>query len=377
MLRQLRNKIGRHWTNIPGWKTDRRIVVFESDDWGAIRTSSENSLDKLAHAGIKIQNCHYLMNDGLASEQDLELLFNLLCSYKDRKGRNPAITANVILANPAFDKIKSSNYSEYHFELFTETLDKYPNHKNSFKLWKQGIQNKIFHPQFHGREHLQVMRWLAFLKYPNSATRKAFEEKMFGLSTVATSEKRKSFMAAYDWDNDKSRSFVLQSISEGLSIFESLFGYKSLTSIAPNYLWHEDVESILEKNGVKFIQGSAVQKLPANNKNGFRKKRHYTGQKNSCAQTYIVRNCKFEPTSSPDLDWVDKCMNEIKTAFYWNKPAIVEMHRVNFIGYINPSNRNRNLIEFDELLHRIINTWPEVEFMTSDELGAIIDKVEH
>ena len=27
--------------NIPGWNTKRRIVVFESDDWGAIRMPSK------------------------------------------------------------------------------------------------------------------------------------------------------------------------------------------------------------------------------------------------------------------------------------------------------------------------------------------------
>lgn len=375
-MTKLLRKIRRNLLNIPGWQTNRKIVVFESDDWGSIRMSSKKNLLRLCDSGIEIQKCHYVQNDALASEEDLNRLFDLISSYKGLHGESPIITANVIVTNPDFEKIKADDFTKYHYEIFTETLSKYPNHKNSFKLWKEAMNDDLFHPQFHGREHLQVKRWMNFLKNPKSETRKAFESGIFGLSTTVTKEMRKSYMASYDWDDMVSRDFILESISDGLSLFKSLFGFESMSSIAPNYIWHYNVEQVLREHGVRYIQGSTVQKAPIINKNKFKKYRHYIGQKNDLGQRYLVRNCTFEPSSNPNLDWVDRCIQSIKTAFRWNKPAIIEIHRVNFIGFINPGNRDKSLKEFDKLLKKIVQVWPEVEFMTSDQLGQIIEDYE-
>ena len=65
-------------------------------------------------------------------------------------------------------------------------------------------------------------------------------------------------------------------------------------------------------------------------------------------------------------------MNQIKTAFLWKKPAIINTHRLNFIGAINEENRNQNLKDFKELLTRIINKWPDVEFLSSNQLVEVI-----
>lgn len=376
MLKELKKTVGKHLVNIPGWRTDRNIVVIESDDWGSIRMPSSDSLSKLAKKGIRVQNCHYMQNDALASEEDLKQLYSLLSSHEDSCGKNPVITANVIMTNPDFEKIKASGFTEYHYKTFVESLNEYPEHKNSFKLWKEGMNKRLFHPQFHGREHLQVMRWMNFLNNSNSETRKAFDIGVFGVSTTVTTEDRKSLMASYDWDDVKSQDFVLQSVAEGLSLFESVFKYKSLSSIAPNYIWHHDIEKVLSENGVRFIQGGRAQKMPIIGEDDFKIIRHFTGQKNRFGQKYLVRNCKFEPSSNPDVDWVNKCMNDIKRAFLWKKPAIIESHRVNFIGYINAENRTRNLDLLNELLTRIRKTWPTVEFMTSDQLGKLIENNE-
>ena len=34
-------------TNIKGWRTNRKIVVIESDDWGTIRMSSKEAFNSL------------------------------------------------------------------------------------------------------------------------------------------------------------------------------------------------------------------------------------------------------------------------------------------------------------------------------------------
>ena len=374
MISRVKRYISRHLTNLPGWRTNRKIVVFESDDWGSIRMSSKANLLELHELGINIKNCPYLQNDALASEDDLKALFELLNSYKENYGKKPVITANVILTNPDFKKIEASGFTEYHNELFTRTLKKYPKHKNSFRLWEKGLKEGIFYPQFHGREHLQVIRWMNALKNPNSDTRKAFNRGVFGLSTTVTVEERKSYMASYDWDDESSKKFILKSIDNGLVLFKSVFGFESLTSIAPNYIWHGEIERALKSNGVRYIQGNRVQKIPIIGNSSFKKKRHYTGEKNNFGQFYLVRNCNFEPSLDVNIDWVSKCLNEIRSAFFWNKPAIISMHRVNLIGFINEENRYKNLTKLNHLLNEIFENWPEVEFMTSDELGEVIER---
>jgi hypothetical protein len=41
------NKVVRNITHILGWKTKRKIVVFESDDWGSIRMPTNQIRDRL------------------------------------------------------------------------------------------------------------------------------------------------------------------------------------------------------------------------------------------------------------------------------------------------------------------------------------------
>ena len=103
---------------------------------------------------------------------------------------------------------------------------------------------------------------------------------------------------------------------------------------------------------------------------------NYTGKKNQLGQTYLVRNCVFEPTENRGLDWVAFCMQQIAAAFRWNLPANISSHRVNFCGHIDPQNRQKGLKELKLLLAAIVQRWPDVEFMTSNELGKLITSVE-
>ena len=100
--------------------------------------------------------------------------------------------------------------------------------------------------------------------------------------------------------------------------------------------------------------------------------RHWQGTKNSLGQVYIIRNCFFEPTVSSNIDSVSDCLYRIKCAFRWHKPAIISAHRINFIGSLCEDNRTKNLLDFDTLLKRIIIEWPDVEFMSSDQLVTLI-----
>jgi hypothetical protein len=108
-----------HLANIPGWRTRRKIVVFESDDWGSIRMPSRAVYEALLDKGIRVDNLCYNRNDALASEADLAALFEVLSSVQDQHGNPAVFTANTIVANPDFEKISASDFIEYHYQPFT------------------------------------------------------------------------------------------------------------------------------------------------------------------------------------------------------------------------------------------------------------------
>ncbi len=130
-------------SNLPGWRTNRKIIVIESDDWGSIRMPSQQVFDSLQHKGIDLtsgDSKRYNQYDSLATADDLSALFDVLNSVKD-KNDNPAVfTAVSLVANPDFEKIKTDDFQKFHYEPFTETLKRY-NREEAFKLWKEGVSH--------------------------------------------------------------------------------------------------------------------------------------------------------------------------------------------------------------------------------------------
>lgn len=368
----LRINLSRFLTNLRGWQTNRKIIVIDSDDWGSIRMPDKETYDILLSRGIRVDRCQYNRYDSLASEEDLTSLFEVLSTFKDYSGNHPVITANCVVANPDFEKIRESGFNEYHYELFTESLNKYPNCSKSFQLWNEGIRRNIFHPEFHGREHLHVARWMQALKQNLPETRLAFDHNLFGLSTTISTENRRSYLAAYDVNDVEGLDQIKKIISEGLLLFKESFGYISKTFIAPNYTWPTQIEGHLSEQNVRYLKGATIQSSPVFNSSKNKRIRHYTGQSNEHNQIHLERNCEFEPSLFPGKDWVNECLAQIGNSFRWGKPAIITMHRVNFIGSIVKINRERNLSQFRRMLQEILKKWPEVEFMTSDKLGDLI-----
>lgn len=354
--------------NFGGWHSNRKIVVIESDDWGSIRMPSIDVYNKLLKSGIRVDKCHYCSNDSVASESDLTALFEILTSVKDFNGSSAVITANVVVANPDFDKIRESDFQKYYYTRIDEALPQMKDCEKSISLWKEMNSLGCFHLQSHGREHLNIQRWMQCLKNNFSETRLAFELGVYGISTTITSERRKSFLPAFDYENKEEELKVNEIAINGLRIFEEIFGFKSKSFIAPNYIWGKSLEQTLINNGVEYLQGTQTHIYVGENKKRIR----FLGAKSSSGLINLVRNAHFEPSENKQKDYVSECLKEIDFAFKFNKPAIISSHRVNYIGKLNIDNRDRNLRLLYNLLIEIKKRWPDVEFMSSDQLGNIM-----
>lgn len=365
-LKRQKAAIGAHRTNSRGKKIAGRFLVIESDDWGAIRTPSKEALAAFEKRGLDIGNSVY-KNDSLASNDDLDRLFNLLQSIRD-KDQNPlALTANVIMANPDFKRIRENNFSTYHFEDFRQTLQRYPQHDKAFIKWEQAIANRLFIPQFHGREHLQYNRWLKTLRSGDKDALFCFD-----LGATYSGMADYSFMEAYDWDHPGDIEIQKEIIAEGLQMFKDVFGFTSKSFIAPCYNWDPALEPTLLKHGVKLVQGTRYQFAPTGSFENYTLIPHFFGEQSPLGLQYNVRNCFLEPSQLPGKDWVDSCLAQVQVAFRWNKPAVICSHRLNYIGFIDEKNRDRGLKDLGVLMQKVRKKWPDVSFVSTAQLAEMI-----
>ncbi|MFZ1705237.1 MAG: polysaccharide (de)acetylase [Saprospiraceae bacterium] len=370
MISKLKQNLAQWVKGSLGWKTNRKIVVFESDDWGSIRMPSNKVYDSLLSKGIRLDSHGgNLFNrfDTLADEDDLTALFEVLHSVRD-KNENPAVfTAVSVVANPDFEKMEKNAFDQYYYEPFTQTLEKYQGHNRTFALWKEGLQNKVFFPESHSREHLNTLLWVENLQKGDQHTRIAFDHGMWAFDRL---NNKPSYQIAFNVSKQEDLTEQKKIVTDGLRLFEELFGYKASFFVPPNGLFHPSLEKTTYESGISSLYASFIYQIPIEGnttKNTFR----YLGQTNEFNQKYILRNCLFEP-NEPGLDWLGIALKDIETAFSYRKPAILGPHRKNFIGCLNENNRKNSLSILKKLLKKIVEKWPDVEFMTTRELIALM-----
>lgn len=367
--------LSRSFVNLLTKRVGRKIVVIESDDWGTIRMPSKVVYDYFLKKGFRVDKDPYCKFDALECSTDLSNLFDVLQSVRDKNGRHPVITANTILANPNFERIKEGNFSEYHYEPFFNSYLRPTYDNKTPELWKQGMDAGLFRPQFHGREHLYVKKWLNSISKTDSAARFSFDLGTFGLTSVVHKGIPDNFMGAFNSGLNRDIVEFKEILTDGLNMFNILFGYKSKSFIATTYTWHPLIENHLAINGVEYLQGMIHQRIPIDDDSNFAfKKSNFTGWYSKSKLMYLSRNSFFEPSQSPTFDWVSDCLKRIELAFFWNVPVILSTHRLNFIGSIFPNNSANSLNLFKNLLKRIVSIYPDVEFMSSDELGDLMKK---
>jgi hypothetical protein len=366
--------IKRRLINLPGWHTKRKFVVIDSDDWGSIGMPSIEVYNNLKDSGFKIENNPYLKYDALESEDDLISLLEVLKSFKDKNGRNPVITANIVVANPDFERIQNSGYEKYFYELFTDSYKRYPRHEKSFELMKQGVNEQIFFPQFHAREHLNISYWMKSLQNGHPQILTGFKNNYYILDNATHPDIIHSCTSAH-YPKSESESMEIEGyIKDGLRIFDEIFGFRSRSFTGTGHIWSSRIENMLKQEGVRYIKGLIVQREPKVGTGNFRSKYHYTGQRNKFGQIHIVRNSFFEPGLTNEKNkCVSDCLDRISIAFSSGKPAVISTHRINYMGFIFEDFRNENLQLLKQLLTQLLKKYPDIEFLNSDELGTLID----
>ena len=356
-----------------GWKTSRKLIIFTSDDWGSIRVPSKSARQSLIDDGFNMDSNRFNRFDTLESDSDMEMLFEVLTKHKDANGNPAVFTALTNVANPDFKRIEATDFSEYHYEPFTETLNNYPDSSKVYNLYKEGIAGNIFRPEFHGREHLNVNRWMNALQSGNKKARRAFESGFYMPDRAdMLTEGARNFGSAFDLDVPSEIADHGAIVTDGLTMFSDLFGYKATLFTAPSQIYNTNIEKSLYDGGIRMIDVPTLQKVPVGHGKEHKKLR-FIGKKNKLGQRYITRNAVFEPNMNETSNGVDSCMAGIEQAFKARKPAIISNHRAAFTGSIEPNNRSKGLKALDELLALILKKWPDAEFISAAKLYEIMN----
>lgn len=350
------------------FRTSRHIVVFESDDWGSIRMSNKKAWDELLKMGYAVDKRPYERFDTLESADDLEALFDVLSKYKDYNGNHPIITANMLMANPDFEKIEKSGYKEYYYEPISETYKRSFGNTKVIELMRQGFKEGVFMPQCHGREHFNVVQWLTGLREGNDDLLTAFRYGMCGIAPKVHPEQGNQLMKALYAETEIEQQQIDDSITESLQLFEQMWGFKSKTFVAPCYCWSEQTEKALKEGGVELIQTSRTKKEAYRSPVRF----YYTGKRNKHNQIYSIRNCSFEPSTKKEDGTVESLINQIDDVFSNHKVAVFSTHRINYVSGIDLHNRTKNLALLDVFINKLIEKYPDVEFVSSDKLINVL-----
>ncbi len=357
--------------NLPALKTDRKLIIFLSDDWGSLRIKSLQDQRQLLEKGLKI-NSRFDTFDTLETNVDMERLFEVLTKHRDCAGNHPVITAVTNVGNPDFERIQDNNFQEYYYESIEKTYQRYASSDKVLDLTKQGIKQNIFVPQCHGREHLQFNWWMDELRDKESFARKAFDNKFFflGADFLTNPKRGRGLGAAFDvWDiNDVDTG--KETIKSALDIFEKLYGYRSELFIPPAMYYNTKLENSMVQSGIKWLDVGRFFKVPVVG-GAERYQYNYLGRKKKSGLKVLVRNCVFESNMSENDNGVNRCLNDIEEAFLNKQPAIISNHRASFVAGIDPKNRDKGLNALNELFKEILVKWPDAEFVSSDVLNKL------
>jgi len=360
-----------HIKNIPGWRTNRKLVLFAIDDYGTVRLHSKAARSQLDQAGLPVGS-RFDAYDTLETREDLEALYEVLYSVKDQAGKPAVFTPYALPCNINFEQIEEEGYQAYRYEHLPATHEKLSAlqpgaYQGTWELWQEGMAKGLMAPQFHGREHLNLKVFKEKLQRRDPDIMASLQSRSY-TSIQQTDYPTIGWTAAFSFAQPEELSRFPEVLRSGLDAFEVVFGYRATAFTPPAQQFHPSLHPVLWENGIQAIDRPLTYQQHLGD-GKYKRAFARMHQNKATGKATLVRNVVFEPTAST-INHVAKAMQQIEAAFFWNKPAIISSHRVNFCGHIDPRNREKGLGALQELLQKIVARWPEVTFVSVAQLIA-------
>lgn len=343
---------------------DKKIIIFESDDWGMLGIRDLEVFERLKAKGYKLgqRNCDYY---SLELPEDLEALYSVLNKHRDVFNLPPIFTCNFIVANPDYEKIMKTGFREFHIlDLSQGFPGLWKNRDQLIDKYRKGIELGLIYPGYHGLCHFRYEAWLKALQNGELDLLDCIKEHVSYIPSLRRNDFNYEYLANVNPIVFLPQGAQEERVKKGVEAFEKIFGFQPVVTTAPRCAWNCDTEKVWHKYGIRYI-GAGNRRIGTTSLSNYR-----LGERNQWDMIYLIRNVNFEPIRN---NACQDAFTEIEFLFNAQQPAILETHSINFFSSIK-NFRKKSLERLDQLLYLIEEKYPDVVYLNSQQFGEILEK---
>jgi hypothetical protein len=274
----------------------------------------------------------------------------MLQQHRDSRGRPVVFTANVVLESIAGDRVNN--------KIIRRQVP-----QDIIRSWKEAMADHTFFPQLHAMREADEYSTLD----PNASVRKKTSPYMVwnGERFVDLPTKR-----------------VEKVVLEGQEMFKRIFGFKSLSTIPPRYLWGDATDLAFAKAGIKYVQ----RLRPLHKRTShFLSHDQVVGEHTHYGLMILASQVDFEPVynkwnnGKPREDWslnqyLDRQIRKTIRKINRYEPVAISSHRINYVSGHNLSQAKYGLMALDRFLSALLEHIPDLVILTSPELGEYLER---
>jgi len=273
------------------------------------------------------------------------------------------LTADIVLAVPNIEQINKTQdgtYSRISLEHFPEI----------YSSMQTGIEQGTFVPQLHGLEHLNGNAFAQICTQRDPRTEQAQSTpNWWDWETLASPLQGHYVNGSSLPTTPISKTEANLIINSATKIFQELFKHPSISTVAPCYLWNDEIEHEWNKQNIKIIQTAGYRCTGRDSTGKYTQNPSIirAGDKNKFGQTYLVRNVMYEPVDGKNT--ADTAYQEAFSAYKQAQAITISTHRYNYTR--SEEQCSNSLTGLNNLLRKITQL-PNIRFLSSPELGEVI-----
>ena len=335
------------------------VVVIESDDWG---------LDFVAP--VFVEPGGKLDADQTAGVQRLR---DVLSRHRDHTGRRAVLSAFVVVRQADTQAIAKDPQHRYHYRPIDEAVPR------TVAALKVARAEGLFHLTYHARDHRDAAVWAQ--RVGEAAETAKAAGKPFDPAVVRTflsddPNVRDRLFGEY-FDNVSGylepppQAEADRKVREGLAEFERIFGSRAVGTVPPRYLWGEQALIAFQNNGIRYLHGVNREGGRYRNPNdvvarpaGIRMPHGLIG----LTRTVLL---EYDPVTRKYPE-VDQAMGGAAEAVANGQPIVICTHTWNYCSGESAVD-DRMAMRLDTLLTRLEETYPDLRYLDSLELGTLAE----